>query len=349
MSFERAPAPHLPARNSVSRVMGLVCIALVPAAAVHVFLFGPGLLINALLAVATALACEGAVLRLRGRDAAAALRDNSALVLALLLAFALPPLCPWWVTVTATAFATVVAKQLYGGLGFNTFNPAMAGYAAALVSFPEAMTRWPVTTLAPDGYAAPGWGQSLAAILTGRPPAGMDWDAMTMATPLDQVQVELGMRRMISEVMAPENLVGEAGWIALQLAIVAGGLALLYLRVIRWHIPVAVLAGTLVCATVLRLVDADAYLSPWFHLTHGATLLGAFFIATDPVSAAASRRGRLVYGAGIGVLLVLIRSYGAYPDSLAFAVLLMNCAVPLIDHYTVPRAYGHAPPREESL
>lgn len=339
MKFETAAPPHTPAVTSVAKVMQKVLLALLPAAAVHVSMFGPGLLINALIAVFTALACEYAFLRARGKAPMPALRDYSAVVMAVLLAFALPPLTPWWVTASAAAFAIIFAKQLYGGLGFNLFNPAMAGYVAVLISFPEAMTRWPAVNWV-DGAQAVGWLDTLRMIATGRPPAA-DWDVITMATPLDQVRNELGAMRMLSEVVAADNLHGRTAWLAFQAAVLAGGAALLALRVIRWQIPVATLAGVVLCAAVLRLLNADIYASPWFHLSAGSTVFCAFFIATDPVSAATSARGRLIYGVGIGVLIVLIRAFGAYPDGVAFAVLIMNMSVPLIDYYTVPRAIGH--------
>lgn len=342
MQFEIAPAPHAAPSTTVGKVMRRVLYVLVPAAAVHVAAFGPGLLVNALIAALTALVCEVAFVRARGRDVMAAIGDWSAVVMAVLLAFALPPLCPWYVTVLASAFAIVFAKQLYGGLGFNLFNPAMAGYAAVLISFPEAMTRWPPVSWA-DGAAAPAWGAALGMIFTGAPPAA-GWDAVTMATPLDHVRSELGAGRMISEM----TLHGRDVWLALQGAIAAGGLVLWKLRVIRWHIPIATLAGVVLCAGLLNILDSDAHASVWFHLTSGSAVLCAFFIATDPVSAAASPRGRLIYGLGIGVLIVLIRAYGAYPDGVAFAVLLMNMTVPLIDYYTIPRAHGHARARDEA-
>jgi electron transport complex protein RnfD len=347
VKFDTAPAPHLRPGNHVARVMQRVLLALVPAGIVHVAMFGPGLVIQVLIAASSALACEYAVLRLRGRPARAALGDYSALVMAVLLAFALPPLTPWWITVTASSFAIIVAKQLYGGLGYNLFNPAMAGYLAVLISFPEAMTRWPPVGLV-EGASGPGAWQTLQIIATGHSIGG-DWDALTMATPLDQVRTQLGQMRMLSEVLGSGALHGRGAWLVFQAAVLAGGAALLALRIIRWHIPIATLAGVTLCAALLQILDADLYPSAWFHLTAGSAMLCAFFIATDPVSAATSRRGRLIYGFGIGVLIVLIRSFGIYPDGVAFAVVLMNAAVPLIDYYTIPRAHGQRKTREDLL
>ena len=341
MKFDVAPAPHARPTRTLRQVMGLVLLALIPAALVHVWMFGPGLIINALIATLTAVAAEAACLRLRGRAYEPAVADLSAVLCAVLLAFCLPPLTPWYVTATGAAFAIVVAKQVYGGLGANLFNPAMAGYLVVLVSFPEAMTRWPALG---DGNAL-SWLDSARLILIGAPPS-TTWDAVTMATPLDQVRIELSQMRMLSEVLAGDALPGRGAWLAFQIAAAAGGVALLSLGIIRWQLPVATLAGVIVAASALNLADGDSYASAWFHLSTGSAVFAAMFIVTDPVTAATSARGRLVFGFGIGVLAIVIRTFGAYPDGMAFAVLLMNAAVPLIDRVSVPRAYGHGSNRD---
>ncbi|MFK8016277.1 MAG: RnfABCDGE type electron transport complex subunit D [Gammaproteobacteria bacterium] len=341
MKFDVGAAPHAAASNGVSRVMGTVLLALLPAAGVHVWLFGPGLLVNILIASATAVVAEAACLRARGRAVAPALSDLSAVLCAVLLAFCLPPLAPWWVTVTATAFAIVVAKQIYGGLGANLFNPAMAGYVVALVSFPEALTRWPSPALDLSLW------ESIRPILTGA--AGtVGWDALTSATPLDHMRSELGQMRMMSEILASETAGRRGGWLTFQIAALVGGGVLLWRRVIRWHLPVATLAGVVFTSGVLNVIDGDAYASAWFHLSTGSAVFAAFFIVTDPVSAATSARGRLVFGFTIGVLAVIIRTFGAYPDGMAFAVLLGNALVPLIDRWTAPQVYGHGPGDDET-
>jgi electron transport complex protein RnfD len=224
---------------------------------------------------------------------------------------------PWWLLALGTAVAVLLGKHAYGGLGQNPFNPAMVAYAVLLVSFPVEMTRWP----------APGPG----------------WDALTGATALDALRTGLREAWTIEEVRAGTEfgLVGAADAEWVNLAALAGGLYLLARRVIRWHIPVAMLAGLAVPAALANALDPGAHIGAAFHLASGATMLGAFFIATDPVSAATSSRGRLVYGAGIGTLTWIIRSWGSFPDGVAFAVLLMNLAVPLIDRWTVPRIHGH--------
>ncbi len=343
MALRPAPAPHLPVRPTVTGVMFDVVLALIPATLVYVFFFGPGLLVNMAIASATALGAEAAMLRARQRPVMPALRDLSALVTALLLAFSLPPLVPWWVTVTATLFAIVFAKHLYGGLGFNPFNPAMAGYVVALVAFPTEMTLWLPPRVDDIAMVHPSVFETLRIIVTGSPPPGQAWDTITMATPLDQVKSGLQAMSTMSEIKSTPmyGSMGGRGWEWVSNALFLGGFWLLHRGVVRWHTPVGVLAGLLSLATLFYLAGPDTHSSPAFHLFSGATVLGAFFIATDPVSSATSPKGRLIYGFGIGAVTYVIRTWGAHPDGLAFAVLLMNMCVPAIDHFTRPRVYGH--------
>jgi len=343
MLFPTEAAPHVVDPNSVGRVMRLVLYALAPTAALHFVFFGPGLLIQILIGIAAALAAEAFALRLRGKPVALFLKDCSAIVTASLLALCLPPLAPWWLIVSGAAVAILLAKHLYGGLGANPFNPAMVGYTVLLVSFPSQLLQW----LPPD---APGLErvdltlvQTLTTIFTGTPPAQFTWDAITSPTPLEALRTNLMMGMTMSEARASPIFggLGGQGWQWINFAALAGGVWLLVLRIIRWHIPVAMLGAIALCASVMYLVDPGAYAGPVFHLTSGASMLGAFFIATDPVSAATSDRGKLIYGAGIGFLTYVIRTWAGYPDGVAFAVLLMNMCAPLIDRYTIPRIYGH--------
>jgi Na+-translocating ferredoxin:NAD+ oxidoreductase subunit D len=346
MKFQPTAPPHVRPATSVTRIMGEVLLALVPATIAWVWFFGPGILYNMAVAAAVALACEAGALALRQRPVLPQLLDLSALVTAVLLAFCLPPLTPWWITATGAAFAILFAKQLYGGLGYNPFNPAMAGYVVLLISFPETMTRW----LPPLGDALglatatlDPW-QTLRYTLTGLLPQGLAWDAISGATPLDDLRTQLSTSASVGEVRAGVlyGVLGARGWEWTAGFAGLGGLYLLWRKIIRWHIPVAVILGVSIPAAFFWLVDPAFYPPPAFHIFSGATMLCAFFIATDPVSAATSRSGRLVYGFGIGVLIFVIRSWGGYPDGVAFAVLLMNMAVPAIDHFTRPRTYGHA-------
>ena len=344
MTFPTAAAPHVVTPTGVGRVMRIVLYALVPTVVLHAVFFGPGVLVQIVLGSVTALVAEAVALRLRGKPVEPFLKDGSAIVTATLLALCLPPLAPWWLVVSGTAFAILLAKHLYGGLGRNPFNPAMVGYAVLLVSFPVQLLQW----LPPAGMeierAKLTTGETIGTVLTGSLPQRLTWDAVTSPTPLNALRTNLKMGMTMAEAQAAPifGTLGGRGWEWINLATLAGGIALLSLRIIRWHIPVTMLGAIVVCASVMYAVDPGAYAGPIFHLTSGAALLGAFFIATDPISAATSDRGRLIYGAGIGVLTYVIRTWGGYPDGVAFAVLLMNLSVPLIDRYTIPRIYGHA-------
>jgi len=340
MRFPTASAPHLPPVTSVSLMMRRVLYALIPGTAAMLLLFGWGVLFNILLAVATAMAVEAWMLRLRKRPVRLFLQDWSAVLAAVLLALALPPLLPWWLPVLGIAFGLIFGKHLYGGLGFNLFNPAMVGYVMLLVSFPQEMTQW----LRPGLFQGPGLLDSLWAVLSGQLPQIQDGalDGITGATPLDQIKTGLGQGRTLWEIQASPlfGLFAGRGWEWINLLFLAGGLWLLHMRVIGWQIPVGVLAGLALPALVFWAVDSDQFASPLFHLLSGAAMLGAFFIATDPVSAATTPRGRLYFGLGIGVLVWVIRTWGGYPEGMAFAVLLMNMCAPLLDRYNVPPAVG---------
>ncbi len=336
MSMMHASGVHdAPVVSSVpptASLMRWVIVATLPGIATMSYFFGLGVLSNVLIAATLGVALEATVLRLRRRPIGVSLKDSSALVTAILLGVSLPPASPWWLISVGMIAAVVVGKQLYGGLGHNPFNPAMVGYALLLISFPTYMTLWaPPQTLLPNGL----WAQ-----ITGTLPSA-ELDSLSGATPLDAFKHK-GDAVLASEFWAtnplPEGTLSAWRWVAL--AWLAGGSLLLVKRIISWHIPVAMLGSLLLLATLFYIGDPSHFASPLFHLFTGATLFGAFFIATDPVSAATSRRGKLIYGAGIGVLLITIRTFGGYPDAVAFAVLLMNLCVPLLDLYSVPRPTG---------
>ncbi len=336
MEFKTWTSPHLPVNDSVPSMMRLVLLALLPGTVCFFWLFGWGVLFNLLIAGITAVIAEAAMLKLRRRAVTHTLLDGSALVTGLLLALALPPLAPWWIPVIGSLFAIIIAKQLYGGLGYNPFNPAMVGYVVLLISFPLEMTLWPAAGNYPD------LASTFSLFFTGSLPNAGSIDAVTMATPLDTVRTRLGLGDTLTELRSGAlfGLAGGAGWEWVNLCFLAGGLFMLKLRVIQWRIPASMLAGLALTALVFHLYDPDTYASPLFHLFSGAAMLGAFFIATDPVSASTTPRGRLWFGFGIGILTWVIRTWGGYPDGVAFAVLLMNLAAPTIDFYTRPRVFG---------
>lgn len=344
MEFARKEAPYLTPANDVAGMMLQVLLALVPALLAHVWYFGPGILFNLLVAAVFCVAGEALMMRARGREPMLALSDYSALVTAALLAFALPSLTPWWVTATGALFGVVVAKHLYGGIGFNVFNPAMAGYVVILVAFPMQMNLWVAPSMGDIDYVSLSIGQTLLYTLTGSLPDTLSFDAISRATPLDAMQSGLRDLQTSAEIRANPMMgdFGGRGWEWIGNFVAIGGFWLLIRKIIRWQIPSGVLLGLLLPAGIMYLVDPGTHASPAFHLFSGATILCAFFIATDPVSAATSPRGRFVYGLGIGLLIYVIRRWGAYADGVAFAVLLMNMATPAIDYLTRPHIVGHA-------
>jgi electron transport complex protein RnfD len=339
MGFSGATSPYIKRQQGVAALMRQVLIALIPGTAVLTAFFGIGVLTNLVLASAFALSLETLAVLLRGQPPGSTLNDGSALITAWLLALALPPLSPWWLIAIATLFAIIVAKHLYGGLGHNPFNPAMVGYAAVLISFPVELTAW-IQPIGADLHP-PGLGASLGAVFLGSGAVGID--GATAATALDVVRNEVASGRMLSELTSGPAFgpLGARGSEWAGLAFLCGGLWLLYKRVIDWRIPLSMLAALTAVAALLWMFDAEIFASPLFHLFGGAALLGAFFVATDPVSASTTPLGRIWYGAGIGILTYVIRAWGGYPDGVAFAVLLMNLAAPTIDYFTRPRIYGH--------
>jgi electron transport complex protein RnfD len=336
MFFNNATSPHLTPPANVSGIMLRVIIALIPGIITCIHFFGWGVLVNIMVAIITALISEAAMLMVRKRPAIMFLKDYSAVLTAILLALALPPLAPWWLTVTSTAFAIVFAKQLYGGLGYNPFNPAMVGYVVALISFPKEMTQW----LLPNVDV--GLLDAIQIQLGSSVPASIQVDAITSATPLDTIKTQLSLSKTLSEIQTSGlfGAFGGTGWEWIGVAFLAGGIYLMINSLIRWHIPLAMLGSIFIMAMIFNFFDSDNYATPTFHLFSGGTMLAAFFIATDPVTASTTVKGRLIFGAGIGILTYTIRTWGGYPDGIAFSVLLMNTAVPTIDYYTQPRVFG---------
>jgi electron transport complex protein RnfD len=333
-------SPFIPSANSVGQVMRKVMYALIPGIVIYVLMFGWGIIVNILLATISAIVFEFIMLILRQRPIRCYLFDGSAVVTAILLSLALPPMLPWWVPVTGSFFAIVAAKHLYGGLGYNAFNPAMAAYAVLLVSFPRELSLWsaPLELVAqPLGFI-----DSVTYSFFNALPGSMTFDAITMATPLDHLRTETGLGRTVDEIRrAPMfGLVAGLGTEWVNAGFLLGGLWLIYKKVITWHIPFAMLASIAVISSACFALDAESYASPALHLLGGASILGAFFIATDPVTASTTPLGRFIYGCGIGLLTFAIRAWGGYPDGVAFAVLLIGLTVPLLDHYTAPRVYG---------
>jgi len=341
MKFKTKTSPFFNSTQNINSVMLQVLIALIPGTLTLMYFFGVGILLNVIISIVFAVTLEATALIIRKRPLLPFLSDLSAIVTAWLFALTLPPLMPWWIIFVGIFFAIIIAKHLYGGLGYNPFNPAMVGFAVLIVSFPFEMSQWihPRTLGAYDF----GFIDQLKYIFNDQKPA---WDAITMATPLDEVKTGLRAGTGYSKVVEGSSYLqalSQNTWIWSSLAFTLGGIWLLYKKVIQWQIPAALLVSLGLISTIFYVISGDDFASPLFHITSGATILGAFFIATDPVSASTTPVGKLIYGASIGFFIYIIRVWGNYPDAIAFAVLIMNMAVPMIDYYTQPRVFGHKP------
>lgn len=334
-------SPYITDAPTVSIIMLKVLLALVPGIIAYYWVYGGGILVTLSLATVTALITEAAILKIRQRPIAPSLSDLSAIVTAWLLALALPPLAPWWLVVVGTFFAIAIAKQLYGGLGYNPFNPAMVGYAVLLISFPVIMTKWPTPLALAE--APLGMMDQLKLIFSNVLPVGVQLDAVTSATPLDYLKTQLMLKQKVADISAAPIFghFGAKGGEFVTAGYLLGGLYLIQQRIISWHLPTAFIAAMALISLIFNIVDPTHFANPGFHLMSGAVMLCAFFIITDPVSGPTTPKGKLYFAAGAAVLTYLIRVYGGYPDGVAFAVLIMNMCVPLIDAYTQPRVFGH--------
>ena len=300
------------------QVMRELVLALLPALVASCYVFGWGVVLNLAIAVASAVLAEALMLRLRCIPWCV-VADGSAALTAILLALALPPHVPWWLIVVASVCAIVIGKQLYGGLGNNLFNPAMVGYAIVIIAYPLYLTAWPdIQSLATRfdwsravDYAIRSGGENYVSGLTG-------------ATPLDAWRHDPTWQPHVSQDVLHWNLIN-AGFLI-------GGGWLLWRGIIQWYIPAAMLA-TLAVAAALFSGSLSFATSVYLHLGCGATMVGAFFIATDPVTAPRCVQMKLLFGIGVGALIFVIRQTGTYADGLAFAILLMNMFVPLMDRY----------------
>lgn len=334
-------SPYISNAPTVDAIMFKVLLALVPGIVAYVWVFGGGVLVTIALATATALLAEAVMLNIRRRPVKPFLLDYSAVVTAWLLALAIPPLSPWWLIVVGTLFAIVVAKQIYGGLGYNPFNPAMIGYAVLLISFPAIMTKWPAALQLAEFKMS--FADQLHYIFGGLLPDQVKIDAVTSATPLDYLKTQLLLKQdMASIKQAPLfGVLGGKGGEYVTAAYLLGGLYLWQQKIISWHLPTAFLGALALVSGVFWVINPAHFASPLFHLFSGASMLAAFFIITDPVSGPTTPKGKLYFAAGVAIITYLIRVYGGYPDGVAFAVIFMNICVPLIDAHTQPRVFGH--------
>jgi len=310
-----SPAPHVHSSDSVSKNMRGVLIALIPAYLVGLYFFGLGALIVSLTAVLSCVIFEYLIQRyiLKGTTT---ITDGSAVLTGLLLAFNLPTNIPVWIVIIGSLVAIGIAKMSFGGLGNNPFNPALIGRVFLLISFPVQMTSWPRPIPGNTSYI----------------------DAETAATPLALMKGHLAdMPRTLDLFLG--NIGGSLGEIS-ALALLIGLVYLLVKRIITWHIPVSILLTVFVFTGILYLLNPEIYATPVVHLFSGGLMLGAVFMATDYVTSPMTTRGMLIYGVGIGIITVVIRVFGSYPEGVSFAILIMNAFTPLINTYIKPRRFG---------
>lgn len=322
-----SPSPHIHSGDSVQKNMYGVIIALVPALIASLWFFGLGALI---ITVTSILACVlfEYLIQKYWMKGDLTITDGSAVLTGLLIAFNVPSNLPLWMLLTGDAVAIAVAKMTFGGLGNNPFNPALVGRVFMLISYPVQMTSWPKPAELPLTYT----------------------DAVTGATPLGIVKEGLAKGDSLSSLMSKlpsvhdmvlGHMGGSLGEVS-AIALIVGGIFLLWRKIITWHIPVSIIAAVVIFSSILHAANPEAYAGPLFHIFSGGLMLGAFFMATDYVTSPMSKMGMLIYGTMIGILTILIRVFGSYPEGVSFAILIMNAFTPLINKYVKPKLYGEA-------
>jgi len=317
-----SPSPHVHSADSTQKIMLRVVYAMIPALLWSVFVFGIDALRVTAIAVVACMAFEYLIQKYMLK-VKPSVTDGSALVTGILLAFNVPTNLPSWIIIVGAFAAIAFAKMPFGGLGNNIFNPALVGRVFLLISFPVQMTSWPVTN------------QSGVDAVTGATPLGIIKEALNNGVPVSEI---------VSKLPTPSdlflgNMGGSLGEIS-ALLLILGGIYLLITKVITWHIPVSVIASAAILSGIFWQVNPDLYISPVYHVLSGGLMLGAIYMATDMVSSPMTPKGQIVFGIGIGVLTILIRLFGAYPEGISFAILIMNAMVPLLNRYIKPKRFG---------
>jgi Na+-translocating ferredoxin:NAD+ oxidoreductase subunit D len=338
------PHPHIHAPVSVQGVMRDVMLALIPATLFGMYLFGWPAINLWVISLLTAIAAESLALWVMRKPQRLFLSDGSALLTGWLVGLSLPPWAPWWIAVVGTAFAVIVGKQVFGGLGQNVFNPAMLARVMLLVAFPLEMTTWitPHPIFAPH---SPDFIAGLEITFIGF----NHLDAVTSASLLSLLKTELTLGHSVPDILAAsgydplKSLLGQGSGSFAEtssLLLILGGIYLLWRRVISWHIPLAIIGSMALWALLFSNLDPQRYVGPVFHVLNGGALLAAFFIATDPVTSPSTAWGKIIFGVGCGTVEYVIRTWGGFPEGIGFGILLMNAVTPLLDHYIRPRIYG---------
>lgn len=320
-----SPSPHIHGKNTTRNLMMGVVIALMPAFLASVYFFGAGAVIVTATSIVSCMTIEYLIQRFVFKKPVS-ITDGSALVTGLLLAFNLPSNIPIYIIIIGSVVAIGIAKMTFGGLGNNPFNPALVGRVFMLISFPVQMTSWPVPAGLATGYT----------------------DAVTGATPLAVIKEGLkngeSLSSLVEKIPTTVQMIlgkmgGSIGEVA-AFALIIGFIYLLYKKIITWHIPVSIIGTVAIFTSILYLQNPEANASPVFHLLSGGLLLGAIYMATDYVTSPMNPKAMIIYGCGIGVLTVIIRVWGAYPEGVSFAILIMNAFVPLMNAYIKPKRFG---------
>lgn len=336
--------PHTHATRSTGQIMGLVLMALIPATGFGFYLFGWPAINLWVLTILSAVLCEAVSLKMANKPILFYLSDGSAVLSAWLLAMTLPPWAPWWIGVVGGGITIILGKQVFGGVGQNLFNPAMLARVVLLISFPIEMTSWVMPQPLFSAHT-PTFLEGLNITFN-----GYALDMVSGASSLGDVRTQLTQGHTLSTILVPQHYTSQhlaLGFISGSLGetsallIILGGVFLLYKRIFTWHVPVAMLTSVALLATLFHEINPERYANAGFHLFAGGMILGAFFIATDPVTSPNSALGKVIFGASVGALDYVIRTWGGYPEGIAFSIMIMNAMVPLIDHYTRPRIYGH--------
>lgn len=318
-------SPHNYGDDSVKKIMYRVVIALLPALAVSVYFFGLGAIIVNFAAIISCLIFEFLISKYLLKVKSTIL-DGSAIITGMLLAFNVPSNLPVWIIIVGSLVAIGIGKMSFGGLGNNPFNPALVGRVFLLISFPVEMTSWPKAIISRLAYT----------------------DAVTGATPLAILKEGIKSGESITDLMATipshlqlfiGNIGGSLGEVS-AIALIIGGLYILIKKIITWHIPVSMIGTIIIFTGILWFIDSEKYADPLFHILTGGILLGAIFMATDMVTSPMTPKGMLIFGIGIGIITVVIRVFGAYPEGVSFAILIMNGFVPLINKYIKPKRFG---------
>ena len=329
-------SPHIHSKESVKKIMWSVVIAMIPMAVTSVLFFGWDALRVMAVSVATCLLVEWAIQKFLIKTTTT-INDGSAVITGMLLAFNVPSGLDWWINVIGAIVAIGVAKMSFGGLGKNPFNPALVGRVFLLVSFPQQMTIWPKANVLIE---------ETTQVITGATQALPD--ATTGATPMEIIKGGIITGRDVTDVVAQlpdyaQFLIGQHGGSLGEMSVIAillGGIFMLFRKIITWHIPVSFLGAAFIFAAIMHWIDPSLYIPPMYHLIFGGMLLGAVFMATDMTTSPMNPLGQIVFGIGCGALTMVIRLWGAYPEGVSFAILIMNAFVPLINKGFKPKKFG---------